>query len=772
MTYLAQKQSFCRPFTLFAFALGVAGLQICPQIPSAIFSLFLLTIGIFTAFRFPRLAVYTAAIVGFAYCSLFGNVYLADRIVLQKSGSTGMAVIKIIDLPKYEIDQWQFQGLILESDDYPELIGEKVKLSWYRTTQQIKPGDIWSFQLKLSIPNGVQNPGGFDSEMRALQQDWVGQGYIKNHAEYIGNTGSIDRFRNRLSGQIQIALPHGKARFVQALALGDTRQITDDDWEILRRTGITHLIAISGFHVGMVALFAVFCCGIAYKLFTSLGLIMPWPIASSWVSILSSCVYTALAGFAIPTVRTTLMIAVFMLAKILYRNISTIHAVALSMIAILLWDPFSILGAGFWLSFSGVLLLIAFMPLTNISGRIAVFMRAQWVVSLGLLPLCIGFFSQTTLIGPLVNMIAIPWISLVVVPLALFGVLLSWVPAVAAFFWLCAYQCMQWFWVLLEYLQHFKWVSFNIAEPSLLSVALAVIGVCLFLLPKNFPAKYLGLLLILPLLFKSHDEIPYQSIRIAVVDVGQGLSVLVRTKNHQLLYDTGAGNGNGFSRGTSTLIPALNALQITYLNKVIISHGDNDHYGGLQGLNENIEIGRIEASQMALDEPFFKCQQGITWQWDGVRFSYLWPNMHVSDKKNDRSCVLRIEADGRSILLTGDITDDSELSLVEQYGDKLQSDILLVPHHGSKTSSSIAFLNSVKPKIAIVSSGFQNRFKHPNKKVVERYLHVGVQVFNTVDMGWMELQSDATEWQWVHRERIDMQKFWHRPSHIESSVGY
>lgn len=772
MTIRAQKLSFCRPSLLFAFGLGVAGLQVCPRIPDSLFSIFLLISCIYCIYRFSRLAIFFTVLLGFAYSSLFANAYLLKRMTLAKSGSAGFAVVQIIDLPKYDVDQWQFQAIVLESEDFSELVGEKIKLSWYRTEQRINSGDVWKLQVKLSIPNGVQNPGGFDSEQRAMQQNWVAQGYVKKQADHIAYQNTIDRFRSQLSQQIESALPKGNARFIQALALGDTRAISDQDWEILRRTGITHLIAISGFHVGIVALFAVYCSRLLYKVFPRIGLTVPWPKTCAWVSMTSSFAYTALAGFAIPTVRTSLMIAVLLMAKILYRNISTIHAVALSLFVILLWEPFSILSAGFWLSFSGVLLLIAFMPNTNKHSQIGQFIRAQWVVSLGLLPLSIGFFSQTTVIGPFVNMIAIPWISLVVVPLALLGVVFSWLPLLASFFWNGAYQCMHGFWLLLEYFQQMHWSSIGIAEANIFTIIIAIIGVCLCLLPKALPAKYVGLFLVLPLLFQKSEYIPQNSIRLSVIDVGQGLSVLVRTKNHQLLYDTGAGNAHGFSRGTSTLVPALNALQIEYLDKVIISHGDNDHYGGLEGLKKSISINRLEASHDSLKQPFEQCQQGDSWLWDGVRFRYLWPSHALSNKKNDRSCVLQIEANGRTVLLTGDISKESELALSEQYGKQLKSDIIIVPHHGSKTSSSIEFLDFVRPQIAVVSSGFQNRFKHPNLKVVERYQHRGTTVVNTADSGWIELQSSATGWQWKLRERLDNKKYWHRPSQIVESASF
>lgn len=772
MTTLAQNQSFCRPSLLFAFALGVAGLQCCPSLPYFSFSLFLLIFAVVASYKLPKTAVIFALLAGFTYSSLCAHTYLSKRLAIERSGETGVVVVQLIDLPKYDVDQWQFQAKIIESKEFQELTGRKIKLTWYRTNQKIKPGDIWRLQVKLRVPNGVQNPGGFDAEQRALQQNWIAQGYVKDIPEYLGFKSSIDRIRNRLSNQIGQSLPSDHARFVQALSLGDTRYITDEDWELLRRTGITHLIAISGFHVGMVAIFAVFCMRLAYQLLPRFGLALPWPMASAWVSIVASFAYTALAGFAIPTVRTALMITAFMLAKLLYRNLSTVHAVATSLFAILLWDPFSILSAGFWLSFSGVLFLIAYMPHTDSTSKLKPFMRAQWVVSLGLLPLSIGFFQQTTIIGPLVNLIAIPWISLVVVPLSLLGLVFAGFPFMATWFWRGAFWCMQLLWGVLDWLQHIQWSSLLIAQPSIWIVILALLGACLCLLPRKFPSKYLGAVLFVPLLFPHVATIPYHSIRLSVIDVGQGLSVLVRTQHHQLLYDTGAGNASGFSRGSSTLVPALNALQISYLDKVVISHGDNDHAGGLQGLKKSITIGRLEASHLALHEPVFECQQGQSWQWDGVQFSYLWPNKDIAEKTNDRSCVLRIEANGRSVLLTGDISKNSESALLEQYGTALHSDIIVVPHHGSKTSSSMVFLQAVKPKMAIVSSGFQNRFKHPNKTVVDRYHDSGAAVINTVDTGWAELQSTKVGWLWIQRERMDNQKYWHRATPSGSESGY
>ncbi len=771
MTPRAPNQlSICRPLHLFSFALGIAGLQLFATLPTVFVSIFLLLAALFIVWRFSRAACIAAFLFGFMYCNVVAHLALSQRLSLHDSGHTGLITAKITGLPEQHLGQWNFQATVLGSDDFPSLVGKNIKLAWYKSTQALNTGDSWRFQVLLRTPNGVINPGGFDSEQRALQLGIMAQGYVKKVAERLSTSSTIDSYRNHVSQQIQQLLPGENARFVQALAIGDTRALTDQDWDILRKTGITHLIAISGFHVGMVALFAVFLVRGVYWLCPLLGLRFSRMYSAALVSIIAAWAYTALAGFAIPTVRTALMISVFMGCKLLQRQCATVQAVALSLLAILLWDPFAILSPGFWLSFMGVLLLVAFMPQTAQQGAIKPFIRAQWLVSIGLLPLSIGFFHQTTLIGPLINFLAIPWISLVVVPLALLGVVFSWLPIAASFFWHAAALAMQAFWMLLMWASQWSWSSLYCAEPSVWQVALALIGACVCVMPKAMPGKWLGFALIVPILIPIHEVIPEGRLRIAMIDVGQGLSVLIRTKNHTLLYDTGAGNPKGFSRGESSIVPALRALQIQRLDKVVISHADNDHAGGLPAVQAAINIAALEASYPLAKAT--RCKMGYSWRWDGVQFSYLWPAQHDEQTDNDGSCVLQIRAQGQTVLLTGDISANAEFQLLEHYGASLKSDILLVPHHGSKTSSSAAFLAQVKPRYALISSGFQNRFKHPNHLVVERYLETGAQVVNSVDTGWAELQSGPDGWHWCYRGRIEGRRYWQRDTPRQAQIGY
>jgi competence protein ComEC len=459
-----------------------------------------------------------------------------------------------------------------------------------------------------------------------------------------------------------------------------------------------------------------------------------------------------------------------MLCKLMHRHISTLQAVCLSLLAILLSDPFSILSPGFWLSFSGVLSLILFMPQIPGQGMLRPFIRAQWVVSLALLPLGIGFFNQSTLIGPLVNLLAIPWISLVVVPVALLGCLFAWLPAFAGVLWHIAAWTMQAFWRLLLLVQDQQWAGYYSAEPALSVIALAMLGACVCLLPNAMPGKWLGFFLMLPMLAPEAISIPHAQMRVAMIDVGQGLSVLIRTRRHTLLYDTGAGNDKGFSRGASAIVPALRAVQVSTLDRVVISHADNDHAGGLPAIRAQMPIGVLEASYRTPGAA--PCRKGMHWTWDGVRFEYLWPAAGVNGSDNDNSCVLRIDAGGRSILLTGDISKNAEQQLLALQGPRLASEIIVVPHHGSKTSSSATFLQAVKPKLALVSSGFQNRFRHPNHQVIQRYHIQGAQVVNSVDSGWAELESGPSGWRWLNRARVEGRRYWHRASPQESLDGY
>lgn len=640
-------------------------------------------------------------------------------------------------------------------------------------------GSAWQFQVQLRPPRGLLNPGGFDFERRALEQNIAASGYVKSnflHKRLKAGEG-IDHWRENLSHQIQEQVNNEQSRFVQALALGDTRQLSDADWLTLRATGLTHLIAISGFHVGLVAGFAALCCYLFYFVFPRLGRLWPRQQSMAMSAMLLAFAYTALAGFALPTWRTFLMIAVVAIAKLSRRPIRISQSLALALIAILLFDPLAVLSPGFWLSFVGVAWLVWCLPLNPgqmASSRIEqlkLFFKSQWIALLGLLPLSLWFFGQTSVLGPLTNIVGIPWISLVVVPLALLGLLFSFVHIGAAgFFWKLSAAAMQLLWWGLEKISDWPQAMLWLPEPTLLTLSLAMLGAFVLLLPRAAPGKWLAVILFIPLIFPAIESPKQNEVDIAMIDVGQGLSILVKTRNHALLYDAGPAKLGGFDAGESVVVPALHAVGIRQLDRIMISHGDNDHAGGLASVLKAYPGVLVIASEGSLKTPMTSCLRAQKWTWDGVNFEVLHPPAFFPYLANDSSCVLRIEAGGKVALLTGDIGKQIEYRLVKEQAEKIRADVLQVPHHGSETSSSAEFINAVNPGLALIASGADNRFGHPRQTVVERYQERDIELATSPQHGWMRLRFGANGLEWRESRRQDAARYWHAPKSTDS--GY
>ncbi len=681
-------------------------------------------------------------------------------------------------LPIRDEDSVSFEFHISDSKD-KHLIGKKVRLGWYGDAPGLEAGTHWKFQVQLRPPRGLQNPGGFDFERRALEQNIAATGYVKSNAQHqrLKAGAGVDHWRENLSKKIQTQVDNDQARFVQALALGDTRQLSDEDWQILRATGLTHLIAISGFHVGLVAGFAALCCYLFYFSFPRLGRVWPRQQSMALSAMLLAFTYTAVAGFALPTWRTFLMIAVVAMAKLSSRPIRISQSLALALIAILVFDPLAVLAPGFWLSFVGVAWLVWCLPsnpgehhLTRMQ-QVKLFLKSQWIALLGLLPLSLWFFGQTSVLGPLTNIVGIPWISLVVVPLALLGLLFSSVHiGSAAFFWKLSAGAMQILWWGLEIISDWPQALLWLPEPSILTLSLSLIGAFILLLPRAVPGKWLAVILFLPLLFPRLDKPQANEFDIAIIDVGQGLSALVKTQNHALLYDAGPAKIGGFDAGESVVVPALHAVGIRHLDRIVISHGDNDHAGGLASVIKAYPEAPVVASEGSLKIKSGACLREEKWVWDGVNFEFLHPPAFFPYLANDSSCVLRIEAGGKVALLTGDIGKHIEYRLVKEQPEKIRADLLQVPHHGSETSSSPEFLNAVNPDLALVASGADNRFGHPRQSVVERYQDREIQLAASPQHGWMRIRVSKNGLEWRESRRQSAARYWHAPKSAES--GY
>ena len=685
---------------------------------------------------------------GFALTGLHGlhalSLQLPDTLEKQEVIVTG----RIVDLPQHEPRRTRF---LFEVDPIgtgvPELRGRMLRLGWYDDEHRedtphprfgLKAGERWSLPVRLRAPRGLRNPGGADAEKFAVAQRLTATGYVyaPEMARRLAPPRGLEAWREAMSLRIARQVPTPTSRFVQALALGDTRALSDADWEVLRANGLTHLIAISGFHVGLVAGFFAWIARGAWWLWPALGRRWPAPIAAALCAVLGAASYAAVAGFALPTLRTVLMIAVVAAARTLRRPVHAAQALALALMAVLLVDPLSVIGAGFWLSFLGVAWLLWCLPQGG-SSVWREFLSAQGVATLGLLPLSVALFGQASLASPFANLVAVPWWSLVVVPLSLLGLLLEAVcPGAGGWVWSLAAWCFDRSWPLFQWLADSGLAMWWLPEARWFALPLAMMGAFWLLLPRSTPGKWLALLLWLPLLWPDRRIPRPGEVELLVIDVGQGLSVLVRTQHHALLYDMGPAVRDGFDAGDRAVVPALHALGVRRLGRAVISHGDNDHAGGLDAVNMEFPISRVSAPHgVGLSVATAPCIAGQGWRWDGVEFRFLHPPPHFPYLANESSCVLRITGTHGAALLTGDIGEVIERDLVRLDAAQLKSDVVLVAHHGSGGSSDPAFVAATQPKLALVSSGHGNRFGHPKPQVIERWQRAGAQTFDTSASG-------------------------------------
>ena len=722
-----------------------------------------LALGAVLWLRPGRVRIAGAVLFGFGLAGLHATATLAQQLPPAFEHQDLVVSGRVVELPQHEPRRTRFLLRVAGDAAQPApLRGKLLQLAWYDDygaarlhaalpRLRVLPGSRWRLHLRLRAPRGLRNPGGFDSEKHALAERIAATGYVRDadSARRLSPARGIDAWRARMSTRIARTVPTASSRFVRALALGDTRALDDVDWEQLRATGVTHLIAISGFHVGLVAGFLALLVSLLWRLWPALGRRLPRQHAAATAALLGALGYAAVAGFALPTVRTVLMIAIVVAARLARRAQCAADALALAAVAVLLVDPLSVLAPGFWLSFVGVAWLLWCLPhATGKSWRALLreFFSAQAVATIGLLPLSAVLFGQASLAGPIANLVAIPWWSLVVVPLALCGTALEalhvgW----GAWSWRLAAWTFDLSWPLFQQLASSPLALWWLPQPAWFGLPLALLGGFWLLLPRGLPGKPLALLLWLPLLWPQRDLPRQGEVEMQVIDVGQGLSVLVRTAHHALLYDTGPAMPDGFDAGDRAVVPTLHALGVRRLDVITISHGDNDHAGGFAAVARtfppSLALTPDGAPLLPQGQP---CRAGLTWQWDGVRFRFLHPPRYFPYLGNEAGCVLRVESAHGVALLPADIGEVIERGLLRRERAALHADVVLMPHHGSGGSSSEGFIAATGARYAIASSGYDNRFRHPRPEVVERWRLAGAEVANTADTGAVRVRMLAS----------------------------
>ncbi len=642
----------------------------------------------------------------------------------------------------------------------------RIRLRDYRTDAKVRAGDRWRFRVRLKRPHGFQNPGGFDYEAWLLRHRIRAVGYVRDDVvnQFLGRSWlSLHGFRQTLRDQIRVAtseLP--RSGLFTALTVGDRGGISEHDRETFWRTGTSHLIAISGLHVGLVAGLVYWLGGWLWRVCGNAVLYLPAPKFGAGAGLLAAVGYAALAGFSIPTQRAVIMLMIVLGGIIASRNGNIWRLFSLAVLAVLLWDPLAAMDPSFWLSF-GALFVILYL----VGGRKS--MRSRWrrwmdtqiAVSVGIAPLVISIFQGVSVVSPIANLITIPVFTFFVVPATLISscLLILGAGTTGAFGFAAIEYLLDWFWPILSGLAQIEFAIFWRPTASMFSLACGAIGIAWLLSPRGMPAKWLGCVWVLPVLLISPPAPKPGEIKMTVLDVGQGLSVVVQTATKTLVYDTGARFSDRFDIGKAVLVPFLRDQGIDTVNTLVISHGDNDHIGGLHSLLRQRSVERRLSSVPDRVPHAQGCMPGRGWTQDEVQFKVLSPFVDRPLAHNDSSCVIQVISRYGSVLLTGDIEAARESILLESHGSSLRSDILLVPHQGSKTSSTDAFLAAVRPQVAVVSAGYRNSYGHPDAAVMNRYRRTGVPVYNTADTGAITIEVGA-QGSSINLYRSDHARYW------------
>jgi competence protein ComEC len=739
-------------FVTFSFVAGVMLLQQMDRLPEYVWSIPAVLVAALSLRRRKFRACGWFAL-GWAWALVAANLAMQERLNPEFEGKDLLIDGHVIGIPQTFGHDVRFGFKIDGIDGFTDdFIPRKVRLSWYSVPVALKTGDRWRLQVRMKQPHGNLNPGGFDYEEWLYLHGYRATGYVRpslaNRRVDSGSRVSIDRMRQsiatRLYENFQASPVSG---IIQALVIGEQHDISIEQWEVFRRTGTSHLVAISGLQVGLVAGFVLWMTRWVWLRIGTLRI--PAPAFGACCAALCAIIYAALAGFSLPTQRALIMVGLVMGGILLRRKLNPGHTLAAALFLIVLSEPTSVLSPGLWLSFSAVAL-IAYILAGRISqcGDWVAAHKIHLVTAIGLAPLLLLYFQQFSLIAPCANLIAVPVINLLVVPAGLLGsvVLLIYPPAGIAILQLGVFA-LEILWHVLEWLANFPFAQWTGVQPSFGIFCSAIAGLLLMFSPRGIPARWLAVPLLLPIIFTPVNPPDTGEFRFTLLDVGQGLAAVVETANHTLVFDTGARFSERLDMGSAVVAPFLKSRDIHAIDRLVISHADNDHLGGARSLAELFRIDRVDIStKQSIDwRDIHECKAGQNWNWDGVEFRMLAPLHRFSARENDHSCVLKIDSGSHSILLTGDIEKATEADLVKQYGPQLASDYLVVAHHGSNTSSTSGFLEAVRPKFALVPAGYRNRYGFPRPEVVERLERVGSRIYNTADSGAILVSPDPEQ---------------------------
>ncbi|HGM5579507.1 TPA: DNA internalization-related competence protein ComEC/Rec2 [Pseudomonas putida] len=732
-----------------ALVLGLLSLGLLPALPSVGW-LFLLFLSALMCL-FTRVWPMGWFLLGVSWACWSAQQALDDRLVAELDGRTLWLEGRVTGLAtqsgrsvRFELDEAQSRRAALP---------RRMQLSWFEGPM-VRTGERWRLAVNLRRPQGLLNPHGPDREAMLLARRIGATGSVKAGEMLAPATGG---WRDRLRQRLLAVDAQGREVVLAALVLGDGSGLAREDWQALQATGTVHLMVISGQHIGLLA-------GLVYGLVAGLARLGAWPGRLPWLpwacglAMAAALAYGALAGFQVPVQRACLMLAAVLIWRLRFRHLGAFSPLLLALVGVLLFEPLASLLPGFWLSFAAVAVLIYCF-----SARLGgwrpwqAWSRAQWVIAVGLLPALLALGLPVSLSAPLVNLLAVPWISLAVLPLALLGTAALPLAGVGeSLLWLAG-GLIDLMFRGLAMLAEWRppWTP---TPLSLWAWGLVCAGALLLLLPRGVPLRGLGALMLLAL-WTPREQVPHAEVEVWQLDVGQGLAVLLRTRHHSLLYDAGPAMGAS-DLGESVVLPTLRRLGVTRLDLMLISHAHADHAGGALAVQRGLPVARVlagEARELPAALGARVCSSGERWEWDGVTFSlWHWPDGKSS---NDRSCVLLVEAQGERLLLAGDMEAAAERAWLAST-DAVRVDWLQSPHHGSRSSSTEPFMRAIAPRGVMISRGRYNGFGHPHPQVIERYRRHGLAVHDTALHGALRLRLGRQgEVEGLRAQR----RFWREP---------